>query len=420
MKHHRTEALMHISGPLYKIGFLYNHEAAHQVAHSAPVAAELARTGQARVTIIVTSQLLLERARQCIPPILLNRIEFVCLEAPPWQRAVASVVDAAAPFSRVANLLRHKEQLAAFDALVVTERTSLMLRTMLGERTPFLIQIPHGSGDRAIGFTRDLADFDLLLVSGEKLRRRMREMGLVRDGHCAVVGYPKFETLESAPPRDFFGNGKPTVLYNPHLEPALSSWYDMGLDVLDYFRASSEYNLIFAPHVMLFKRRIQISSGTGRVRLRRDIPDIYYNCPNILIDTGSSALVDMTYTRAADIYLGDISSQIYEFLVKPRPCVFLNAHDAAWRNDPNYACWSFGSVVSNVPEMDRALDAAVRQPGAYRLAQERGFRDTFDMDGAPSQRAAEAITGFMRRARRQVQVPATVMPSTRNVGASTP
>lgn len=411
---------MYIRGPFHKIGFLYNHEAPHQVSHSAPIAAELARTGQARVTILATSPTLLERARQCIPPVLLNRVEFESLEAPAWQRAVARAVDSAAPFSRVANLARHKERLSRFDALVVTERTSLLLRRLLGARTPLLIHIPHGSGDRAIGYTPDLVHFDLLLVSGEKLRRRMREMGLTRDGRCAVVGYPKFEMLADEKPRDFFGNGRPTVLYNPHLEPSLSSWYDMGRDVLEYFRASPDYNLIVAPHVMLFKRRIQISPATGRVRLRRAIPDVYYNCPNILIDTGSSALVDMTYTRAADIYLGDVSSQVYEFLLKPRPCVFLDTYNTAWRNDPNYAFWHFGAVASNVAELDRALDAAVRRPDAYRLAQERGFRDTFDMEGSPSRRAAAAIADFLHRARPPAQVPATVMPSTRRVGASTP
>lgn len=29
----------------------------------------------------------------------------------------------------------------------------------------------------------------------------------------------------------------------------------------------------------------------------------------------------MTYTPAADIYLGDVSSQSYEFLLDPRPCL---------------------------------------------------------------------------------------------------
>src|SRR5690606_6588829 len=91
--------------PLYRIGFLYNHEAAHQVAHSAPVAAELARQLRVEVTVLATSEPLLERARQCFPPELVRRAAFELLAAPAWQRGIGRVADAAAPFSRIANLI---------------------------------------------------------------------------------------------------------------------------------------------------------------------------------------------------------------------------------------------------------------------------------------------------------------------------
>src|SRR3546814_13895908 len=56
------------------------------------------------------------------------------------------------------------------------------------------------------------------------------------DGH-AIVGYPKFDL----PPRTggprLFPKERPTVLYNPHPSPALSSWYSMGPQILDWFRS---------------------------------------------------------------------------------------------------------------------------------------------------------------------------------------
>ena len=67
----------------------------------------------------------------------------------------------------------------------------------------------------------------------------------------------------------------------------------------------------------------------------------------ILIDTGSERCVDMTYTSAADIYVGDVSSQVCEFLETPRPCVFLNAHQIDWQNNPDFAHWHFGDVVDD-------------------------------------------------------------------------
>src|SRR3546814_2965461 len=43
------------------------------------------------------------------------------------------------------------------------------------------------------------------------------------------------------------------------------------------------------------------------------------------IDLGSERSIDMSYTGSADLYLGDVSSQVAEYLYRPRPCVFLNA-----------------------------------------------------------------------------------------------
>ena len=51
----------------------------------------------------------------------------------------------------------------------------------------------------------------------------------------------------------------------------------------------------------------------------------------VIVDLDSHRLNDMTYTNAADIYLGDVSSQVYEFSTQPRPCVFINAHGVAWQ-----------------------------------------------------------------------------------------
>jgi hypothetical protein len=166
--------------------------------------------------------------------------------------------------------------------------------------------------------------------------------------------------------------------------------------VLEYFYHSKDYNLIFAPHVMLFKRKIHMTLEGMTLKVRRPLQEKYARCPHMLIDTGSPASFDMTYTLAADIYLGDVSSQVYEFLVEPRPCIFLNAHGVSWQNDPNYAFWQFGPVVSDIPALDRALRAAPQDQARYRPLQEKAIRETFDLQSTPSSiRAADAIGKFL-------------------------
>ena len=101
----------------------------------------------------------------------------------------------------------------------------------------------------------------------------------------------------------------------------------------------------------------------------------------------------MSYVRAADIYLGDVSSQVYEFLKNPRPCVFLNAHRCAWEGNPNFAHWQAGPVIETIERLDEALDQAVAAHSyLYRPIQEQLFGYTFDLGTEPSAlRAARAI-----------------------------
>ena len=134
--------------------------------------------------------------------------------------------------------------------------------------------------------------------------------------------------------------------------------------------------------------------------------DRYQGFPNIHIDTGSPASVDLTYTRMADIYLGDVSSQVYEFLfLQPRPCLFLNPNRL---NPRHYAregsnmfdFWKTGEVVESMDEFDKALNNAVANHEHYRAEQKRLVDYVYHAEEGrpPSALAADAIVQrFMRK-----------------------
>jgi hypothetical protein len=156
-----------------------------------------------------------------------------------------------------------------------------------------------------------------------------------------------------------------------------------------FFADNRDYNLIFAPHVVLFKRRWRHGAR---------LPKGYDGCANILIDTGGLASTDMTYMRAADIYLGDASSQAYEFLLDPRSCIFLNAHDVDWRNDPDYPHFSFGQVVDDARRgVGPALEVAISGHGAFKRLQEDAISYTFkrESDSTAAERGAIALARFL-------------------------
>lgn len=374
-----------------KVGFLFNHDALHQIRHTAPVIAEIVRYPEVEAVVLTSSRAQEQEVRALLGDAA-RQVRFVPLKIGKATAALDRALHLVAPFRRIATLRENMASFAALDVLVVPETTSLLLRDRFGLTRPKFVWIPHGAGDRSVGFRPVMRGFDLVLLSGEKVRDRMLAAGLITPHNHAIVGYPKFDTIDAAPPPRLFDNDRPTVLYNPHFDPLLSSWYAMGEDVVAWFAGQADFNLVVAPHVMLAQRRVHASVEHRVVRWRRDVAARYRQRPNILVDMGSDASVDMTYTRAADIYLGDASSQVYEWIARPRPAIFLDASRANWRGNPDFAHWQLGEVIQRVDELPGALARAVGEPDRFRAAQERAFAATFSRTDRPaSARATAAI-----------------------------
>jgi hypothetical protein len=375
-----------------RIGFLFNHDALHQVRHSAPVIAELVRFPDVEVRVL-TSSPAQEREVRALIGEAAARVRFHTLLPGRIAALLDRLLGQVAPFRRVAVLKRNVAAFAELDVLVVPESTSIMLRDRFGLKDLRFVRMQHGAGDRSVLYRPVIAKFDLMLLSGDKVRDRMLALGLIAQDRSRVVGYPKFDTVDPAqagPP--LFANARPTVLYNPHFEPRLSSWFDMGDAVLDWYAGQDRFNLIFAPHVMLFKRRIHASVEHRRMRWRQDVAQRFRSVPHMLIDTGSARSTDMSYIRAADIYLGEASSQIYEWIARPRPAIFLDPSHAEWRDNPDFAHWQLGEVIRDAAMLPGALERAMATPDAFRAAQQAAFRATFSVEEEPaSRRAARAI-----------------------------
>lgn len=381
-----------------KIGFLFNHDQIHQVAHSLPIALALLDVPSVEIVLATTNARLTAEVRRIAATF--GRADIVIVELA-LETRVSRLTDAV--LGRVAptrKLLVYRDNLPFFrmlDALVVSERTSLLLKSRYGMDDLPILLADHGAGDRAIGFGAIASRFDYILAAGQKIRNRLVAEAGVDPARIAMAGYPKFDVPATGPINlPFPDKDRPTVLYNPHVSPHLSSWYRAGRQVLDFFLESDRYNLIFAPHVMLFERAVTLSIDKLRAARAGTLDGKYFSAPHIHIDLGSAASTDMSYTNAADIYLGDVSSQIYEFLRWPRPAVFINVQRVAYRNDPNYAHWKAGPVIERVEELGRALVQAHEQRHWYTPVQRSLFSYTFDLNSErSSERAARAILGFL-------------------------
>lgn len=300
---------------------------------------------------------------------------------------------------KLPRLLWWSRELRRCDVLVTAERTSAILKSLPGYCPP-MIHIPHGAGDRAVGFERRIARFDQVIVAGPKDRDRILGARLLPADRCHVSGYLKVSALRAraahSPP--LFENGRPTVLYNPHFERRLSSWSRFGRTVVEAVLATEQLNLVVAPHVRMFAGAPESSLAEWRAM---QVPGRF------IFDPGSERSLDMTYTQGADIYLGDVSSQVYEFATTPRPCVFLDAHRAKWRGNPDYLMWQMGEVVDSKQAIMPALLRAAARHGEF-VDLQRAMVNAALGDTGPDapERAAQVILDELNRGARLSRAPA--------------
>ena len=341
----------------------------HQALHIAPVAAALAARQGVEVSAYVASAEDADALTILMRRLGAQPLNIIVMTLPIWLMKLPGFKR----ISKISRLIFWSRDIRRHDAILTAERSSTLLKRLPG-RTPPMIHIPHGAGDRAKGFEPRLALFDHIIVAGPKDRRRMIAQGLVAPEHCSVSGAIKVAACRrmqrnSAP---LFDNDRPVILYNPHFDHSLGSWPRFANALIDAVVAGDRYNLIVAPHIRMF----EMASNEARdVWRRRAVAG------RVIVDLDSERLNDMSYTSVADIYLGDVSSQVYEFLTVAKPCIFIDAHGAPWKDNPDYAMWQFGPVCADMAQIIDALDHAKESHSAYAEIQHAMVADALGDSG---------------------------------------
>lgn len=352
---------------MLRIAFLAISQA-HQFLHWLPAALRLAREPGVEVTVLGTSAPGLDFIRSYDPEGLL-RIRKL------WVPSFRGDGLFSPPKRRLALLLHHWA-IGRFPVIVTTETTSSLLYRLPGFSSR-IVHLKHGAGDREGGYNAKHKHFDLTLVNGPKDKERLIARGLADERNCLVVGYAKYELVRPAPAVE---PAIPTALYNPHFDAEVSSWFRHGPDVVRAMEQIKGWTFVVAPHV-------KVKGG----------PQVRSSAPNVLIDMGSVRSIDMTYTEEASVYIGDVSSQVYEFLRRPRPCIFVNFDRIAWQDNENYAHWHLGQVIEQSEDLAPALDRAQALQPQFEAAQIAATARSIDPSPElASERQARAILSFAR------------------------
>jgi hypothetical protein len=303
--------------------------------------------------------------------------------ADPDPRAVAEGRNPTLP-NKLMMLARLVPHLLGERVVVCAEQTSLWIPTL----APFLpmrfVKTSHGVGSMSARDDRRRRAAWRTLVPSERERRTYLDRGMA-PGRIVATGYVKsgFRQHSHAAAAPLFAEPRPVVLYAPHWQRRRSSWWAWGEEIVRRLAADGRWNLIFAPHQRLAETAPEV----------RDLMAELAGHPNVHCDLDSFAMVDGSYTDAADLYLGDTSSLVIEYLARPRPCVFLNPWGHAWECDPSYDQWRCGEVVRSLVDLAPAL---VRAPSHHVLfaALQRDLAQSAlgDTSGsAPARAAAEIL-----------------------------
>ncbi len=372
----------------FQIGFIYLEET-HHLYHFLSVAVALSETHESHIITHEYENGLIDKLLELYPD---HKVKVHYWKTKAFRRFTDLIKSRKLPRKgfwykkNASNLLKN------YDALVFSDYHHHILNKLRKGSRPYLIKISHGILGRNYAVKKDLLDFDFHVFIGENMNARLQKEGY--DVNHAVAGLAKLDVVKKLSHESIFKNGKKTVIYTPHFSPPHSSWHQYGIKILDFFASQNEYNLVFAPHVNLFNK---VGSET-----ETSFTDKYSKFDNIHIDLGSRKSVEMAYINEADIYLGDASSQVLEFILEPRPCIFF---DAEGLEQPlkDFEFWELGQIIRSVDELENALDRAENdfQSKKELQIQTNSMNVYTESSTTVSERYAQAIEKFLISRKKQ-------------------
>jgi hypothetical protein len=256
-------------------------------------------------------------------------------------------------------------------------------------RDKFVIFTRHGANIGDNEYNKGLPDYDCVFITSSTMYDQLKELSILQKLKSYLkIEYCKFDYLFTHPEMrgNLFKNDLPVILYNPHFQNHRSSLYRDGEKIVNEIIKSNKYNVILSPHPLVHKWRF-----FKRMRLKFPKSD------KLVRDWSSIHQVNFDYMRKADIYIGDTSSSIYEWLYFDKPMIFYNSHNVDWRNIPFYAFWDWGHVVNNPDDLMDRLDRTMRGSDPFKKVRQEAKDYVFgEVDGKASYRTALKLYKYLK------------------------
>jgi len=266
-----------------------------------------------------------------------------------------------------------------FDAVVYSGD----LRLDINAKSIF---VNHGTSDKLYQLGLPLKEYHLVLLPGQRDYNRLEKRGLI-SSNVKIVGYMKFDRLNTMENIKLFDNDNKTIIYAPTWD---INFKEMTRTILKLIEVSNNagYNLIIKPHPGILSLMKTSNNVDALLVMHREISKL----ENIKFIEDYRSL---EYLKISDLLITGVSSITYEALVFDIPTIFNNVMgifpDYSDITSTTYS-WDSGYVCNDLDNLDWLIKDSLDNPDKFKDKRKELLDYSFySIDGKSCERAKKAI-----------------------------
>jgi hypothetical protein len=241
------------------------------------------------------------------------------------------------------------------------------------ERRIFMMEHGTGHGFGTSAYPDGPGDRDLVSLFLPPNQYTADRIHTVRDTPCEVIGTPKLDWMHGA-------------MFERHRPPVVCISFHHGHKHRKPPEASSAFEH-YADSVLELKKSFNLIAHGHPLSRDRDIA--FYQSVGVPFIEDFRQVLEL-----ADVYVNDLSSTLYEFLVTGKPVVVLNA---PWfRKDKQFGLrfWDYSDIgiqVDHPVDLKGAISRTLSDPTLFLPQRRKAINDLFPHLGHSAIRAANVI-----------------------------
>jgi len=259
------------------------------------------------------------------------------------------------------------------------------------------VQIFHGTSDKSYNLNREIINYDLVCLSGQKMMDDMEQKGLNKNKNCIITGNLKADLIfNNIYNRDHelkklgLDPSIKNILYAPTWMDGMgnSSFKMFGMHLPEYFPEELQLTIKLHPNLYLYQ-----------ANLVQKLKDKIKGNKKILLLEGNKKIYNIVpFLAAADALLTDVSGVSHEYIAFLRPMIFLNNRSIIrfFYGKKRTRIWEAGDVVTRLKTLPSVIRYNLAHPDRYIKKQKTLLTEIYTFrDGKTVERIASAVRNLI-------------------------